>query len=361
MPKRIKKQRIKKAPLTSCEQFGDSYFDSLPFIPDEILLHIFSFLSQLELCTASNVCHRFYSIFRDTVKHLIIEGNNLRPDKFKKFLISKPPIRKLSLINSGCITDHTMQILAENCLETLTDLDLQNCAKVSDLGLESIAIHCKHLRNLRLIGDVTKITPQTLQSFANMKVNLTSLEYACDPYIPLRDTIKLVIENFPNLAFLNFRETLIINSELRQLTQTHSLTHLKSLGIHISFLNKNENLSELWLKVEDLHLYGGSLDYIKSTLFENALLPPNIKTITLHECNSQPIQYFRFFELFLLGRVAFTRPLQLPTTLDSDVLDACSTSDKKKLESDPEMIYKLFKMFQELACINKVQLYRKNL
>jgi hypothetical protein len=104
-----------------------------------------------------------------------------------------PCIKSLTINGKYLPTEHWPPALETLCLKgwkmisngnidsipkTIQNLDLQNCTKLSDIGLQKLAAHCKDLKSLNLKG-VYKLSPIGLTPLlkANPKSEASTLAF----------------------------------------------------------------------------------------------------------------------------------------------------------------------------------------
>ena len=148
-------------------------FDSLP---DDLVLKILSKLSAESLCKCARVCRRFYFLAWEPTLWRSITfdgGDNLDADfaieSVLKLLardtggsVACSVVERFSLNNCFRVTDIGLSVIARRCPQ-LRKIELRNCKEVTNAGVQAIATKCTSLSNLDLSGkgavinDVTQL------------------------------------------------------------------------------------------------------------------------------------------------------------------------------------------------------------
>ena len=148
-------------------------FDSLP---DDLVLKILSKLSAESLCKCARVCRRFYFLAWEPTLWRSINfdgGDNLDADfaieSVLKLLardtggsVACSVVERFSLNNCFRVTDIGLSVIARRCPQ-LRRIELRNCKEVTNAGVQAIATKCTSLSNLHLSGkgavinDVTQL------------------------------------------------------------------------------------------------------------------------------------------------------------------------------------------------------------
>ena len=139
-----------------------SLFDGLP---DDLVLKIFSKLSAESLCKCARVCRRFYFLAWEPTLWRLINfdgGENLEADfaieSVLKLLtrdtggsVVCSVVERFSLNNCFRVTDVGLSVISRRCPE-LRRIELRNCKEVTNAGVQAIATKCTSLSNLDLSG-----------------------------------------------------------------------------------------------------------------------------------------------------------------------------------------------------------------
>ncbi|XP_037678666.1 S-phase kinase-associated protein 2-like [Choloepus didactylus] len=135
---------IVHSPKLNQKSFPDVPWD---FLPDELLLGIFSYLCLPELLQVSGVCKRWYSLaFDESLWHsLDLTGKNLHPDVIGRLL-------SIGVIAFRCPRSYMDQPLVEHFSTfRVKHMDLSN-AVIDVITLQGILSQCSKLQNLSLEG-----------------------------------------------------------------------------------------------------------------------------------------------------------------------------------------------------------------
>jgi len=77
----------------------------ISFIPDEIFIHIFSFLSAKDVCALAQTCHRFHNITEDEIIWInIVKNDPVTATKNHKIIIPGKSVKLtyIEFINNVC-------------------------------------------------------------------------------------------------------------------------------------------------------------------------------------------------------------------------------------------------------------------
>ncbi|XP_055387653.1 F-box/LRR-repeat protein 7 isoform X2 [Condylostylus longicornis] len=202
--------------MTRCNN-SNIGFDRLS---DDIIMKIFSWFDNCELCKVAQVCRRFENLaWRPPLwKFIIIKGEHISGDRALKMIFRRlcgqtrngacPDVQRV-MLSEGCrISDKGLQLLTRRCPE-LTHLQLQSCT-ISNQALSDVLTKCTNLQHL----DVTGCTSV---ASIGMNSNLEPPRRLLLQYLDLTDCtsiddigLKIVVRNCPQLVFLYLRRCLQI-------------------------------------------------------------------------------------------------------------------------------------------------------
>ena len=167
-------------PLFTVARRAGARMQSLNDLPDDILLRIFSFLSNMELCNASGVCQKWQELCWDPLLWESIEILNYQDSDINKVLrnlLTKLArstdgryclmVRSLKLNGCELLADKGLGFVARYCID-LEELQISNCCCVTGKGLQDILRNCQSLRFLDASGVscITSIGAPTTNGFA---------------------------------------------------------------------------------------------------------------------------------------------------------------------------------------------------
>lgn len=137
--------------------------NSLNDLPEDILIHILSYLSTKDLCKASGVCQKWQALCWDPVLWSTIQIANYEGSDINKVL--RNILAKLAMDTQGyCITVHSVKLngcellsdkglgfVARFCID-LEELDVSGCCCITSKGLHDILLNCHTLSHLDTSG-----------------------------------------------------------------------------------------------------------------------------------------------------------------------------------------------------------------
>ena len=133
-------------------------------LSDELIVHIFSYLSTNELCYCARVCRRWYFLVWEPQlwTSITLTGETTGADRalrqIVKLLCRDTPgtlchtVERVLL--NGCVrlTDRGLSLLARRCPE-LRHLELRGCVNVSNQALFEVVTNCPGLEHLDATGE----------------------------------------------------------------------------------------------------------------------------------------------------------------------------------------------------------------
>ena len=154
LPRSEKLQKSKPiaAALSTCSL--PKFCNSLLCFPEEVLLHIFSFLSVPDIFNVSKVCRVFDRISHDyhLWKHVKVTDVKVN-DEWLAFMGNRSPQSvSMTECNGRAVTNVGLRTFFRSCKTSLTDLHLENCTG-DQLSGDSVLLHAScHCRNLTRIN-----------------------------------------------------------------------------------------------------------------------------------------------------------------------------------------------------------------
>src|SRR6218665_2698686 len=138
---------------------SSSYFGR---IPDEVMMHIFSYLCSRDLCRCAMVCHRWYKVVWNPVLWTAITINDPLIDVDRalkcltKILSYDTPVVCITVeeINLSCcerLTDKGLYLIASRFPE-LRRLQLDGCVDITNIVLFEVVSRCVNLEHLSVAG-----------------------------------------------------------------------------------------------------------------------------------------------------------------------------------------------------------------
>ena len=133
-------------------------------LSDELILHIFSYLSTNELCYCARVCRRWYFLVWEPQlwTSITLTGETTGADRalrqIVKLLCRDTPgtlchtVERVELNGCARLTDRGLSLLARRCPE-LRHLELRGCANVSNQALFEVVTNCAGLEHLDVTGE----------------------------------------------------------------------------------------------------------------------------------------------------------------------------------------------------------------
>lgn len=137
---------------------------SLNDLPDDILLRLFSFLPNMDLCRASGVCRKWQTLCWDPLLWENIEIVNYQDSDINKIL--RNLLSKLAISTEGrfSLTVHSVKLngcelladkglgfIAKYCID-LEELHIANCCCLTSKGLQDVLQNCHNLQFLDASG-----------------------------------------------------------------------------------------------------------------------------------------------------------------------------------------------------------------
>ncbi|XP_043226730.1 F-box/LRR-repeat protein 7-like isoform X1 [Amphibalanus amphitrite] len=187
-------------------------------LPDELILHIFSYLSTNELCFCARVCRRWYFLVWEPQlwTSITLTGETTGADRalrqIVKLLCRDTPgtlchtVERVELNGCARLTDRGLSLLARRCPQ-LRHLELRGCANVSNQALFEVVTNCPGLEHL----DVTGCHRITCIDFSSEAL-AGSERQLCLQYIDLTDChsltdagLQVIVHNCPQLQHLYMR------------------------------------------------------------------------------------------------------------------------------------------------------------
>lgn len=244
-----------------------SYFDRLP---DDVILHIFSWLGTNELCSSSRVCRRWYNLAWDPSlwSTIILHGERICADKAIKSILRRlcgqgqngscPGVKQLFIYDGAKITDKGLTSLSRRCPE-LTHVQLQNCPTLTDSSISELVTRCPCIQRLDLTGcslvsciDII-LGPELPQKLLIQYLDVTDC-------ISIHDSsLRIILRNCPQLMYLYLRRCSRITDAV-----------VKFVPFYCSSLRE--------LSVSDCHLI---TDF---ALYELAKLGSNLRYLSVAKC-----------------------------------------------------------------------------
>lgn len=178
-------------------------------LPDNIWLHIFSYLSLRQRFQASYTCRRWNNLCKDSlfwreVDFSFCSSQRVTDDSVKVVTSYAMGIQSIDFSGDQCelITDKAIGHVARNCQRLqklnisgreritnrglshiarncplLKELNVENCEEISDKGIKSIAKNCRRL-NVLSLASCSKISDKGVRFIAKKCKNLQSLNIA---------------------------------------------------------------------------------------------------------------------------------------------------------------------------------------
>eukprot|EP00057_Strongylocentrotus_purpuratus_P001885 XP_003723417.1 PREDICTED: uncharacterized protein LOC100889573 [Strongylocentrotus purpuratus] len=118
-------------------------------LPDEILLHIFSYLPQHKLVMCALTCQRFHRIAMDDSlwRTIRLENRDLT-DFYLTYIGEKHPVSlTLHKCRGNLVTENGLRNLFRSCADSLQELNVTGCSK-GELQGDSILLHVSRCFNL---------------------------------------------------------------------------------------------------------------------------------------------------------------------------------------------------------------------
>lgn len=162
-------------------------------IPNEIILHIFSFLSQRDLKQISLVCHRFYSIAKDNClwSKLDVEATDITSSWLEYF--TRVQQVKITRSKAKNVTNKSLRAFFQNSKDTLKSFHLSHCSDKylsGDNILLHIATHCRKVNRISLPWSNT--TDNGIDALVLSNLRLRYLDISGNCYISDSSFINLL-------------------------------------------------------------------------------------------------------------------------------------------------------------------------
>ncbi|XP_043188259.1 F-box/LRR-repeat protein 7-like isoform X1 [Amphibalanus amphitrite] len=196
---------------------GKRAHKSAPFdrVSDELILHIFSYLSTNELCYCARVCRRWYFLVWEPQlwTSITLTGETTGADRalrqIVKLLCRDNPgtlchtVERVELNGCARLTDRGLSLLARRCPE-LRHLELRGCSQVGDQAVMDIVSHCPNLQHLDLTGCHRVRCLDLSQAGADHRLNLQYLDLT-DCHNLTDDSLRVIARHCPQLQHLYMR------------------------------------------------------------------------------------------------------------------------------------------------------------
>lgn len=150
-----------------------SYFS---WLPDELIVRIFSFLNTSTICHCSRVSRRFYFLSWDPLlwQEIQLSGDKLNADlaisTLLKLVARDSPhmcssVEKISIQSCSRLTDSGLWAISRSC-PSLRTLVLKACKAITNAGLQNLVSKCSTLTHLDVTGKIFLLKP-SLKSRSN--------------------------------------------------------------------------------------------------------------------------------------------------------------------------------------------------
>ncbi|XP_074652297.1 uncharacterized protein LOC141906806 [Tubulanus polymorphus] len=175
-------------------------FSSFDFLPDDIILGIFSNLPTEQVCRCARVCRRWYGLAWDPTLWTSIRVNDSSVDinKALKVLTHRLSydtpfvcvnIHRINLNGCSKLSDKGLQVIANRCPE-ITHLDLLGCANITNMAIFEVVSKCTNLEHLNLLG-CSSITCISLTPEASMQASPLRSKQIFLRYLDMSDCVDL--------------------------------------------------------------------------------------------------------------------------------------------------------------------------
>jgi len=188
-------------------------------LPDNVVLHIMSWLDSSTLCVCARVCRRWNALAWEPALWQTVElrGEAVSGDRAVRGILRRlsgvgasSRIQRVLLSDGARISDRGLTQLARRC-PSLVHLRLHGCAQVSDTALAEIAARCSNLQHLDLTGclGVTTLSVAVAPSrrLLLQYLDLTDCEAVND------GGLRVIVRNCPQLQYLYLRRCVRITGE----------------------------------------------------------------------------------------------------------------------------------------------------
>lgn len=175
----------------------DCYFQLLP---DEIMHHIFRYLTLGELCTiAAHVSRRWCDLACDPIHWQALTIGHL-PNSALTYCLRRAPLLKyLSLERRDSLTTDEMLLFSKKC-PLIRELDLAFCENLSNEQIKILAANCGSLQRLNMEG-CPFVDDESLRLVSRIK-KLTSLNVSHCSLIQT-EGVEALAQNLPCIKELN--------------------------------------------------------------------------------------------------------------------------------------------------------------
>ena len=218
---------------------------ALANIPQEILCHIFSFLSRKEQCrTVANV-NRTWNLASSLLRKKVKFKVNPRyppPPLFKNIFDKSPLLVNVIMVfyREFCWTKETLiiflQTIAERCPQ-LKHLTLVHCDGLSKTSLEIVIRGCPELERLDVIQS-WNLEPGVFYQLAKLS-NLTHLDWPAN-LENAEDILLAIAKNCKRISYLNIFTIKISDTTLVEVLR-YLADSLENLYINGIYLNKQSH------------------------------------------------------------------------------------------------------------------------
>lgn len=155
-----------------------TFVDYFTCLPDELIVHILSFLPKRALCRTTSTCHRLAVIGQDTSFWQTLDVRAWTPERFFRMLEMPRYGALRTLLLRGKVDDVSLSRILDRCASTLLNLSLyghagkepsedavEDClsrvpqlrhlemtSTATDRSLQAVVLNCTHLWSLTLNG-----------------------------------------------------------------------------------------------------------------------------------------------------------------------------------------------------------------
>lgn len=226
----------------------------LELLTDELMVKIMSYLTSNQIVGVARVCRRFYFLAWEPElwKRVLFTGEIMDADRALKMVFQLLTRNGVTVSNtvenivlSGCskLTDRGLAIVARRC-PSLKMLHLQHCINVTNGGLLDLTTRCASLNHLDVTGCPMVSAINVSQSGAERRT--LPLQYLdMSDCADVDDTsLRLIVENCPQLQYLFLRRChKVTDAGLRSLSSYCLM--LKELSVSDCSMVSDSGLSEL--------------------------------------------------------------------------------------------------------------------
>ena len=267
--------------MSKCQKWSPYTIDDLP---DELILHVGSFLNLKEIIKCGQVSKRIRSICSDeTMWQAVNLYNKIVPVEFLIRLIGNK-CKYLSFLRSKiCIFKLHGSPMKLNQYCELKFLDLGYC-KADYQVVEELLSSCHSLENLSMKGFTFNskiIKALALKNGKTIKVLDLSLCKGLD-----LESIKLIVRNCLELRELNLEETNLTNESI-SLLSNELTTKIERLSLHLLKIVKDEHIVAIVNRCKNLIALDLAFNLITNlslkSIFEN--LRPSLEELDVNYTN----------------------------------------------------------------------------